>query len=226
VASVKLLAKQQTTAFFPQATAFKRTNTVFNANEGFSKADQAAFVKAVKEQQSKAPQVIDSNYIARKKQDKLILKVPQKGVIDLYQPPLKVLPPGLQPAPIKPKPGFPDLRPGFPGHSLDPYIVRYKNLLREHNQKKIELAKKQQEYEKLKEECDKLRNKNIFGNSSSIVNKIGKTHERFVRQFNFIDIDDLGHGSRLDMGIGEKTSKALALGVGLVALLGVIGRIE
>jgi len=230
---VKLLANQQTNAFFPQQALITSNNNAFNVNKGLTKSDQAALVQAIKEQQKTAPQVFDSVYRAEKQRDKGVFEIPKKGgTIDLLKPPLKVLPPsympppkGLPPSfqpipiPIKPKPGIPDLRPP----ALHPEYKKLYNKLRD---KERELARKRQEYDKLKKECDKLRDKNIFGDSSSIVNKIGKTHERFVRQFNFIDIDDLGHGSRLDMGIGEKTSKALALGVGLVALLGVIGRIE
>ncbi len=228
---MKLLARQQTNAFFPQQALITSNNNALNFNKGLTKTDQAALVQAVKDYQKKAPQVIDSNYLAKKKQDKMIYQAPSKGLLDMYQPPMKVLPPSFQPIPvkplppsfqpipIKPKPGIPDLRPP----ALYP---EYKKLYNKLKDKERELARKREEYDKLKKECDKLRDKNIFGDSTSIVNKIGKTHERFVRQFNFIDIDDLGHGSRLDMGIGEKTSKALALGVGLVALLGVIGRIE
>ena len=215
VVSVKLLANQQTTAFFPQSAVIDKTpSLVANKSKVFtqSKSTLAPLVK------NKAPQVIDSNYLAKRKQDKMILQIPKKGgMIDF--PPKKILPPSFQPIPVKPRPGIPDLRPP----NLD---YEYKMLVNKLRDKQRELDRQRAEYRKLKEECDKLRDRNIFGDSTSIVNKLGKTNEKFVRQFNFIDIDDLGHGSRLDMGIGEKTSKALALGVGLVAVLGVIGRIE
>ncbi len=211
---MKLLANQKTTAFFPQSASFNRStgNNAFDLSVAKQKANEVLASKSV----------VQSNR-DRVNQSQLTIIDPTIGL-----KPIRPLPPGLQPAPIKPKPGIPDLRPLPP--SLNPDYAKWKAELmkkqREITRLRMLSIKDKQMYDKLKKECDALRNKNIFGDSSSIVNKIGKTHEKFVRQFNFVDIDDLGHGSRLDMGIGENTSKVLALGLGLVAVLGVIGRVE